>query len=119
MAKTVEIDPDELIDFNVVPHTPCFFIVRSWLKPPGATLWNKLPDLESPDGEPVHRQLNGVVKGTDFDFWIGVGGKPRAPFRLTATVAQGGRVLPNGSILCEGVLSAEGAGMDEEEFDFV
>lgn len=103
MPKTITIDPSQPVEVSFLPQSPHVFAYRVWCMAPAAKEWNEVASGGTADDRPDEFRIPNLWPGSKLAYFVAVSGRQQTPFRATLRLAQGGRPLPEGDCLEEGV----------------
>ncbi|HEU5153914.1 MAG TPA: hypothetical protein VFU03_04245 [Gemmatimonadales bacterium] len=116
--RIAEVDSGSKIQVNVVNQSPHVVAYKIWVKVPG-TDWLAVGEGQTADDIADFYNLGPYPKGTLLDYWFGIGGNARTAWSALLSIAQGGHIVPGGSVGESGTTDATGIDVRETEVRFV
>lgn len=105
------------IDINVAGMSPHVVAYKLWWRD-AASDWTVIGEGSTGDQRPDHYQRPSTF-GAQLFYWVGVGGNADSNYQAIITLAQGGRVLPNGLVSLTGQTDGSGADARQDWASFV
>jgi hypothetical protein len=112
-----QINPGLATDFSIAAATPHVMVYRFWIKKPGEVDWTQIGEGRTNDAVADHFiVVPPLPPGSQFGYWIGVGGPMNTSWRARLTIAQNGAQVTGGEWPENGTIatpSSNGLGTDQ------
>jgi hypothetical protein len=105
------INPALATDFSIAATTPHVMVYRFWIKKPGDAGWTQIGEGKTNDSIADHFiVMPPLPAGSQFGYWIGVGGPMNTSWRARLTIAQNGSAVPGGDWQETGTIATPASG---------
>jgi len=115
-TRTADIDDGVDLDVNITSGSPHVIAYILWTRRPGDADWTEVARGNTSDNVSDHHIIKAPLpKGSRLTYWLGMGDGPGTKCRGIVTLAQNGKVVPDGLCIEDGKTDSNGVYVVETE----